>query len=117
MPSITLTLQGLDEALAVLQRFQDEVPQVMGDVLGQIGDDMVGEMQSTCPVDTGNLQSNISITDLSEDALEITSAADYSGFVEYGTWKMAAQPFFEPAVNQARGEAVNIARDALQNLY
>ena len=52
------------------------------------------------PIDTGYLFSTISS---SSDDWSITAEADadYAQYVEYGTWKMDAQPYFAPALNQA----------------
>lgn len=35
---------------------------------------------------------------------ECVAAADYSSHIEFGTWKMDAQPFMRPAVDNARGQ-------------
>jgi HK97 gp10 family phage protein len=57
----------------------------------------VWEMQSRCPVRTGWLRQNIYMVERGDGA-EIYSDASYSGFVEYGTRFMKAQPFFRPAL-------------------
>lgn len=53
----------------------------------------------TAPVDTGNLRSLIGF-ESSEDKNDIIvfSKADYSGYVEFGTVRQNAQPYFIPAV-------------------
>lgn len=42
----------------------------------------------------------------------VAAKADYSGHVEFGTWKMAAQPFMRPAIDSARGRVKTNARRA-----
>ena len=73
------------------------------------------------PIDTGYLLSTISS---SSDDWSITAEADadYAQYVEYGTWKMDAQPYFAPALNQAWDEtsylfeeAINQAQQELQS--
>ena len=51
------------------------------------------------PVDTGYLRSSIS-----GDSDEVQAEAEYAQYVEYGTWKMDSQPYFEFAVEQAASE-------------
>ncbi len=50
------------------------------------------------PVRTGNLLASI-FADYDDDDLAITlgATAEYASFIEYGTIKMRAQPFLEPA--------------------
>lgn len=66
------------------------------------------------PVRTGYLQSSIS-TVQGENAIYATAAADYAQYVEYGTWNMAAQPFFEPALNWAADTAYIMWYEELDN--
>lgn len=57
-----------------------------------------------CPVDTGELISSI---DGSTDGerVEVFADADYAQYVEYGTSKMEAQPYFRPALAAALATA------------
>lgn len=50
-----------------------------------------------CPVDTGFLQSSIHGNGSDTDG-KVEALAEYAQYVEYGTWKMAAQPYFTQAV-------------------
>lgn len=52
------------------------------------------------PVDTGYLRSTI---DASTDGWNCSAvaSAEYAEYVEYGTWRMRAQPYFEPALEEA----------------
>lgn len=67
--------------------------------LGQFQD----EARALCPIRTGNLVSSIS-GEASGDGFTAEAMADYAEYVEYGTWKMSAQPYFvEPF--QTAGES------------
>ena len=57
-------------------------------------------MKKNAPVDTGFLRGNI-VYSISGTKAEIESQASYSGFVNYGTNKMAARAFFSDAVEFA----------------
>lgn len=62
------------------------------------------------PVDTGFLRDSIQASGQS-----VTVGASYAGFVEFGTVKMAAQPFFWPAVERVRSEMHEDMRQAFQD--
>lgn len=67
--------------------------------LGQFQD----EARALCPIRTGNLVSSIS-GEASGDGFTAEAMAGYAEYVEYGTWKMSAQPYFvEPF--QTAGES------------
>lgn len=59
-----------------------------------------------CPVDTGNLRRSISTSGPSVGADGVSATVgtnvNYAAFVEFGTRRMAAQPFLGPALEQAR---------------
>lgn len=67
----------------------------------------IGELT---PVRTGYLVSSI-YTDNSEIEVECYAGADYAQYVEYGTYKMNAQPYFEPSI-EAGIQAVKIAGES-----
>jgi HK97 gp10 family phage protein len=102
--NLSLKIAGVKEAADALSQFSDNVLQGTSVLLEQIGNDMVDEMQATCPVSTGNLQSLIS-SEMDGTDLNVVSDAEYSGFVEFGTWKTEPQPYFGPAVDKVRGGA------------
>lgn len=74
------------------------------------------------PVDTGYLRSTIE-ADTDGFFCECMADAEYAQYVEYGTWKMDAQPYFEPAIDagleafcELAGEAMDEAQEILQDM-
>lgn len=59
--------------------------------------------QNLVPVRTGNLMNSIMAESNGSDVLCYTDC-EYSQYVEYGTWKQSAQPYFEPALEEAMSE-------------
>lgn len=53
-----------------------------------------------CPVDTGELIGSID-GETDGEGVEVYADADYAQYVEYGTSKMEAQPYFRPALAAA----------------
>jgi len=91
----TIELEDLDELTdEQSQALEEEVHAIVENT----GDNMVTYAQGIVPVRTGNLMASI-FAEVDEDNLAVTlgAAADYASFIEYGTMKMRAQPFLEPA--------------------
>ena len=73
--------------------------------------DIEAHAKGVAPVDTGNLRASIQARPVGSLHAEVHAQASYSVFVEYGTYKMGAQPFMTPAANTvAPGFAAAIAR-------
>lgn len=64
------------------------------------------------PVDTGELRSSISASSTG-DGCDCDASAEYAQYVEYGTYKMGAQPYFEPAIAAAYNEASAAWQEAI----
>lgn len=69
--------------------------------------------RGACPVRTGNLLSSI-YGAADDGGFSGGAGADYAEYVEYGTWKMAAQPFFVDAFEAAGEECAASLQLTLQ---
>lgn len=78
-------------AKAVDQAFQDLAPQLLE------------TMQGRTPVDTGELRGS-EAAEAGGKQLTLTAGTDHARYVEFGTRKMAAQPFMRPTVEGAGGQ-------------
>ncbi len=113
---LSLTYTGVKGSQSALKQFEQDIPQQVTDFLETMGQIVVEEMQNLVPVDTGALQESIgysvSGTDLTFEATE-----DYAGFVEFGTSKMAAQPYFMPPLDNLHSSGIGdeFGRDALSH--
>ena len=63
-------------------------------------DTFLEEAYARCPVRTGYLRSTIS-ADYTASSITCMAEADYAQYVEYGTSRQSAQPYFEPALQIA----------------
>lgn len=81
-----------------------------------------GQVQATAkqvaPKRTGYMANNISVDQVKKTASSVTGTvnakADYSSFVEFGTYKMSAQPFIRPAVSAAQSLFIKTTMDKLK---
>lgn len=71
-------------------------------------DKIASDARSRAPVRTGYLRSSIrSVSVAAGKQADIVVGADYGRFVEYGTYKMAAQPFLNPALEADKAAFFN----------
>ena len=56
------------------------------------------------PVDTGALRANIFSDHPSPDEADVVSPMEYSIYQEMGTYKMAAQPYMRPALDESQDQ-------------
>lgn len=96
-----ITLAGWGECEANLNSLQeyfggDGAREVSEQETLEVAADMVAEAKRLAPVRTGLLQSKIEF-EKTDEGVVIRSGAPYSLFVEFGTIRTAAQPFFRPA--------------------
>lgn len=64
------------------------------------------------PVDTGRLRNSITHT-ASGDTAYVGTNVEYAPYVEYGTYKMAAQPYLKPGVMEHIDEYKQIAQEII----
>lgn len=71
----------------------------------KVADRIAATARSYAPVDTGALRGSIeSVSVEAGYSADVIAGAEYAAYVEYGTYKMAAQPFLTPAVEQHANE-------------
>lgn len=77
---------------------------------------VVEEAKSRAPVRTGTLRDSIRVRRVNQYRNDVVVGAPYGQFVEFGTSRMAAQPFFIPAAESVRDEFIKLAREALRTV-
>lgn len=100
MANVTWT--GINELIAQLELTHEGVVDVAAKAMETTIAKTQARAQSIAPVRTGFLKSNIHVEPVEKKTDQVIgtvkSDADYSSFVENGTFKMAAEPFMRPAV-------------------
>lgn len=90
----------LDKYISDLGKAGAKAEELTETVVHKVGLDTVAGAQAIVPVDTGNLKSSIGV-DFDGLGLEAGPTANYGGYVEYGTSRMAPQPYMRPAFDKA----------------
>ena len=70
--------------------------------------------QGLCPVDTGNLRDSAFMQALTGDVY-FGFNAEYASYVEFGTYKMEAQPYLRPAIDGTQGAVAQALADYLND--
>lgn len=111
------TLTGIAEYLEDLAKAAEDIDQVVQEVLMDAALDVQAEMRSLVPVDTGNLLAHIQIDGPHQEGnfsyvevgvihdIEHTDAntAIYGNVMEYGSARVAPQPYIRPALARKKG--------------
>lgn len=87
-------------------------------VVQRTGHDVVADAQAIVPVDTGLLKNSIGV-DFDPDGLgfEAGPTASYAAFVEWGTSRMAPQPYMTPAFDRRIPPAIDALEPIAGNLW
>ena len=67
---------------------------------------MEAHAKINAPVDTGFLRNSITVDSVTPMEAIIAPHTDYAEYVEFGTSRMAAQPYMRPALDEHEGEIV-----------
>lgn len=118
MAEINVKWSGLDKLMeelgATAEATIDAAASAMKTTTGQVQ----ATAKQVAPKRTGFMANNISVEPVKKTATSVTGTvdakADYSSFVEFGTYKMAAQPFIRPAVSAAETFFIKTTMDKLK---
>jgi hypothetical protein len=95
-----IEFRGIDEvarlfSVTLPNNLQESIDQSLTD----IANDIHNTTTSLCPVDTGALLGSIRVTRTTANQIIATAGEDYASYVDSGTRKMEAQPFFVDPIN------------------
>lgn len=71
-----------------------------GQAVRKAATDIEAGAKAIAPVDTGNLRNSIGTSMHGPLSAEVGPTAHYGIYVEFGTYKMAAQPYMGPAADR-----------------
>ena len=114
MPSISMTVRGSSELRRNLNRLRgNERRRAQQDGLDAGARIVETHAKVYCPVDTGTLRNSIMVDEVTPDRAVIAPHADYAEHVEFGTSRMAAQPYMRPALDQHEGDILAAVEAAI----
>lgn len=107
---VTVDTSGFDE-------LADQFRLALSDSMDELANDINDTTTSLAPVDTGFLLHSITVNKVSDFQVNAHAGADYASYVDEGTRKMNAQPFFEEPINQAAENLASKIEDKLAGLF
>ena len=96
---MTVKITGIQGSIARVREVAN-VPDEVLEATAEAGSSMQSEARDNAPVDTGTLVKSIQFR-MQGPMARVEVKAGYGGFVEFGTTRMRAQPFFTPAFAKA----------------
>lgn len=99
MSSYSIEIDDSDLEEAVNREIPSAINGVVREALEEGAQEIFDAARSKVPIDTGALFDSIS-QNVSDTEFTVQATEDYAGFVEFGTVKMAAQPYFYDTANQ-----------------
>lgn len=112
-----ISIHGLGAAMARLEAIGGAMAPAATQGLQVAAEEVRSAAAQLCPVETGTMRGSIQarVTGAAGGAQAIIStAAHQAGYVEMGTWKMAAQPFMYPAAKGCQGAVVQAVAEAVR---
>ncbi len=114
MPTISMTVRGGDQLRRNLDRLAGaERRRAQQDGLEAGARIVETHSKLLCPVDTGFLRNSIQVDSVTPMEAIIAPHTDYAEHVEFGTSRMAAQPYMRPALDEHENEIVQAVRDTV----
>lgn len=113
-----LGIEGLQELNQEFNDLENALTQEIITALMRGGMIIEADAKRRCPVDTGRLRASLT-TDVEREGkttfvLKVGTNVEYASFVEYGTSRMAAQPFLRPAVDAKAKDVVDEIRESIR---
>ena len=91
--SVSIKLKGVKGLARAFRNASGLVSDKIDKAIQRNAADMVGTAQALAPVDDGELRNSIGSAKI-ENGYRVEATAPHAGFVEWGTRKMAAKPYF-----------------------
>lgn len=113
---ISVKIQGLDNLQKLFNDAPKQLQDGIADSLSDLADDIYNTTTGLCPVDTGALVKSIEVTK-SQDSIEASAGMDYASYVDEGTSRMGAQPFFQDPINQILNDFQSKMEDKIGSLF
>lgn len=107
---------GIEELTVTINNSHRKAVQQAEKVLKNNTEKLKKEARGIAPEDTGFLKNNIT-TRYGGMTGEVTSKAMYSGFLEYGTRYMSAQPFMRPSLDKIHPMFLKDMTDVMKGAY
>ena len=120
MTDINVKWSGLDNLMEELGATAGATIEAAASAMKTTTGQVQAQAKQVAPKRTGYMANNILVEPVKKTAASVTGTvnakADYSSFVEFGTYKMSAEPFMRPAVSAAQSLFIRTTMDKLKEV-
>lgn len=103
-------IEGMENVQAVLEQKMNNITEKLSEGVAGSCKVVEADAKAMCPVDTGELRKSIT-SEVSGTTGVVGTNKEYAMYVEFGTYKMAAQPYLVPALKENEEKVVQIIKD------
>jgi HK97 gp10 family phage protein len=118
MANTNVTWTGLDKLMEELGATAGATIEAAASAMKTTTGQVQEKAKQIAPKRTGFMAHNILVEPVKKTATSVTGTvnakADYSSFVEFGTYKMSAEPFIRPAVSAGQSLFIKTTMDKLK---
>lgn len=118
MADINVKWSGLDTLMEELGATAGATIEAATSAMKTTTGQVQAQAKQIAPKRTGYMANNILVEPVKKTTASVTGTvnakADYSSFVEFGTYKMSAEPFIRPAVSAAQSFFIRTTMDKLK---
>ncbi|WP_350345773.1 HK97-gp10 family putative phage morphogenesis protein [Lacticaseibacillus paracasei] len=120
MAEINIKWSGLDKLMEELGATAGATIEAAASAMKTTTGKVQAQAKQIAPKRTGFMANNILVEPVNKTATSVTGTvnakADYSSFVEFGTYKMSAEPFIRPTVSAAQSFFIKTTMDKLKEV-
>lgn len=113
---VTLSLKGADKVFANLKAYPAKVQKAVDVSMMKNMTEINKEQVNLVPVDTGRTKGTLHPPIKEQGNWVLTAGTDYAQWLEFGTTKMAAQPFFFPPYLNRYNKIIKDAKNAIEQI-
>lgn len=105
-------IEGLENVQAMFEQKMNDMQGKLSEGVAESCKVVEADAKAMCPVDTGELRKSIT-SEVSGTTGVVGTNKEYAMYVEFGTYKMDAQPYLVPALKANEETIVQIIKDKI----
>lgn len=103
-------IEGLENVQAMFEQKMNDITNKLSEGVAESCKVVEADAKAMCPVDTGGLRKSIT-SEVSGTTGVVGTNKEYAMYVEFGTYKMAAQPYLVPALKGNEEKVLQIIKN------
>jgi len=126
---LEIEILGLKELEEKLSNLEEKLSRALNEALEEIAEKISDDAKNFAPVDTGALRKSIRTEKKGKLQVSVVAGGggvinpktgrevDYAGYVEFGTSRMAPQPYMQPALEKNKDEILQIVKEKVLEVF